>query len=62
MHRRAYEPHAQIMEPSHYDGLLRRVEAFQEDHASGDSDAEDGLEVMGRSLAYYASIVEAQHG
>jgi transposase len=47
-HRRSLEPHARIVEPSHYDGLWRREPAPVE---------ESTLAPLGRTLDEYAAIV-----
>ncbi|MBX3203575.1 MAG: IS21 family transposase [Labilithrix sp.] len=51
VHRRSTEPHVQVVEPSHFEGLWRR---------SSTSIATGGgtLEALGRSLADYQAIVE----
>jgi hypothetical protein len=53
-HRRCREPHTEVIDPSHFEGLWRRrnPETLQE----GDAGA---LASLGRRLADYAAIVEA---
>ena len=50
-HRRSSEPHARVIEPSHYEGLWRVVPSTAEE-------APPPVETFGRSLAEYAAIVE----
>jgi transposase len=50
-HRRSSEPHARVIEPSHYEGLWRVVPSTTEE-------APPPVETFGRSLAEYAAIVE----
>ena len=50
-HRRSTEPHARVVEPSHYDGLWRRADAPTKDETST-------LHATGRSLDDYAAIVD----
>jgi transposase len=54
-HRRSQEPYARIIQPEHFDGLLRRATAA----APAPSPASEAspLEAMGRSLRDYASLV-----
>lgn len=49
-HRRSFEPHAKVEDPSHTEGLWRRTPV--------EPPAESPLEAMGRSLADYASALE----
>jgi transposase len=49
-HRRSFEPHAKVVDPSHTEGLWRRAPVAPP--------AESPLEAMGRSLADYASVLE----
>jgi transposase len=52
-HRRGQEPHARIIEPSHYQGLWRRAEA-----AAAPVAPRSALQAQGRTLADYAAIIE----
>ena len=56
-HRRGNEPHARIVVPAHYDGLLRRREAQQELPPDVRPPTANDLMEMGRSLADYAVAV-----
>jgi len=49
-HRRSNEPHASVIEQSHYDGLLRPVGSRAQPAAGGE------LAALGRSLADYADV------
>jgi transposase len=49
-HRRSKEPHARVVDPSHWDGLWRRETA--------DPPATSSLQAHGRSLDEYADVVE----
>jgi len=48
-HQRAREPHAQVIDRSHFDGLWRRREAT--------TDSGNSLSALGRSLAEYEQVV-----
>lgn len=49
-HRRSSEPHARVVEPSHWDGLWRRTPL--------EAPAESPLRAMGRTLDDYAAVLE----
>ena len=49
-HRRSTEPHSRVVDPSHFEGLVR-AEAAPLPEASP-------LEAMGRRLADYAAVVD----
>lgn len=50
-HTRSFEPYARVIDPAHHRGLWRRADERREV-------AGDPLEQLGRSLAYYAAVVE----
>jgi hypothetical protein len=50
-HTRSFEPHARVVDPAHHHGLWRRADDRRE------VDGEP-LAQLGRSLAYYAAVVE----
>ena len=52
VHRRSSEPHARVVEQSHYDGLWRR------EPAPAVTGAGSPLEALGRSLADYEAVLE----
>jgi hypothetical protein len=54
-HRRAFEPHAVVREPSHYEGLWRKRD---DDSAATSSTAISPLATLGRSLDDYAAVIE----
>lgn len=49
-HRRSFEPHSRVVDPSHWDGLWRR--------APVEPPEESPLKAMGRSLDDYAALLE----
>jgi transposase len=51
-HLRSREPHARVVDPAHYDGLVRRAAL-----ALVEPGAPTALELMGRSLADYEQLV-----
>ena len=59
-HRRGAEPRARIINPAHYDGLLsRRAKDISSSEKASCSENRDSLEAMGRSLADYEKVIEA---
>jgi transposase len=53
-HRRAFEPHAIVREPDHYEGLWRR----SDDSSTHTTTAVSPLVTLGRSLDDYAAVIE----
>jgi len=53
-HRRSNEPHAKVIDPSHYDGLLRPASAVAKPASGGE------LAALGRSLADYADLITGE--
>jgi hypothetical protein len=52
-HRRSSEPYARIVDPSHFEGLVRTARPELPDTSP--------LEAMGRRLSDYAALVEVEH-
>lgn len=54
-HARSREPHARIVDPAHFAGLWKRIDAEERSPAPDQSLAE-----LGRSLNDYADVIAAE--
>jgi len=53
-HRRSSEPHGQVIDPAHYDGLLRPISAVPQTTGGPE------LAALGRSLSDYADLITGE--